>query len=329
MRANLYVVDANGATLVDGNLTNYNSIYSNTIDIDDAWKMTNPGINFGIKREGYDIVVERRNIIDLRDTTFFRMWNMPQHNYRIKFMLKNLNHTGLNAALLDKYLNTETTIGLNDTTYVDFTINANPASANQMRFELIYTTYLSAPVDISFTGIQVQRKGKDVLVEWGIANEVSMESYTVQRSTDGRNYSDLQQVAPYNTQVSKTYSYKDIGASGGDNFYRIKALSTTGKIQISPVAKLNSIASAQSIIIYPNPVVNKIVQIQFNNQPAGKYSISLIYSNGILQQLATIQMNTGQNTQSINLPQNLAKGIYQLQVVGPDNQRTVKDIQVL
>ena len=126
MRANIFMVDASGVTLMDGNLTNYDNIYSNAVDIDDAWKMTNPGVNFGILRDGYNLVVERRSIIDGSDTTFFRMWNMPQHNYRIKFMLKNLDHPGLTAVLKDKFLNTQTNIKLNDTTYYDFTINTNP-----------------------------------------------------------------------------------------------------------------------------------------------------------------------------------------------------------
>ena len=62
MRANLYIVDVNGLTLVDGNLTNYNNIYSNNVDIYDGWKMANPGINFGILRSGFNLSVERRSI---------------------------------------------------------------------------------------------------------------------------------------------------------------------------------------------------------------------------------------------------------------------------
>ena len=329
MRANLYVVDASGTTLVDGNLTNYNDIYSNAVDIDDAWKMTNPGINFGILRDGNTLVVERRSIIGNADTTFFRMWNMPQLNYRIRLVLKNLNHPGLKGSIKDNYLNTEYPIGLNDTTYYNFTVDANPASANQNRFQVIFGINSFVPVDVNFTGIQLQRQGNDALVEWTVSNEVSMELYTIEHSVDGRNFNSLQQVNPVNTQVAKTYTYKHLNIPAAENFYRIKAVSSGGRIQYSPIAKLCTVNAAKDITVYPNPVVNKTVQLQFNKQAAGKYNISLIYSNGVRQSLLSMQLGIGQESRSVKLPQSLAAGTYRLQFVGADNKAIIKTIQVL
>ena len=222
MRANLYVVDVNGLTLVDGNLTNYNNIYSNNVDMYDGWKLANPGINFGILRSAINLAVERRSIYNTSDTTFFRMWNMPQYNYSIKLMMQNLDHPGMRGFIKDNYLNTETTIGLNDTTYFNFTVDANPASANQMRFQLIYAPNLTGPVDVSFTGIYARRKAADVIVQWEVASEISMASYTVEHSSDGRDFISLQQVIPYNnSNTARSYTYTDAGVSNADNFYCI------------------------------------------------------------------------------------------------------------
>ncbi len=326
MRANLYVVDANGATLVDGNLTNYNSIYSNAVDINDGWKMTNPGINFGILREGYNLVVERRNIIGISDTTFFRMWNLPRYNYKVKFMLSNLNHPGLQAFMRDNYLNTETPVGLNDTTYYNFTVDANIASADQMRFQFIYRT---PPVDVNFTDIKAQRKDKNVLLQWGVSNEIFMSSYTVEHSADGVNFHDLSQLISDNSPLNKTYSYMDMGASCGNNYYRIKAINKERKIQYSPIAKVEALLIADAINIYPNPVMNKTVQLQFGNLPAGKYSITLFYNNGVNRQLSSIQLVPGQSNYSVNLPQQLASGFYRILLTGPGNIKISKAIEVL
>lgn len=329
MRANLYVIDATGSILVDGNLTNYNNIYSNAVDINDAWKMTNPGINFGILRDGYNLVVERRSLIGNADTTFFRMWNMPQYHYRIKFILNNLHHPGLKAELKDNYLHTSTPIGLNDTTNYDFNVDAIAASADQMRFQLIYSSTYFAPVDVNFAGIKLQRKGRNVLVAWDIANEVSVESYTIEHSLDGKNFNDIQQIAAYNTPVSKTYKYEDLQATYADNYYRIRATNFGGKIQYSTVAKINSMVTNASIFVYPNPVVNNLVQLHYTGQPAGMYNLVLVHSNGTKQPLPSILLNEGQGLKSINLPQNLSKGIYLLQIIGPGNKKTVNTIQVL
>ncbi len=79
MRASLYISDVNGLTLVDGNFTNYDNVYCNCVDWDDALKMNNPGENFGVTRENASLIVERRIIIGDRDTTTFRIWNLQQN----------------------------------------------------------------------------------------------------------------------------------------------------------------------------------------------------------------------------------------------------------
>ena len=331
MRANLYVVDASGATLVDGNLTNYNNIYSNDVDINDAWKMTNPGMNFGILRSSTNLVVERRRIYDVSDTTFFRMWNMPQYHYRIKFMLKNLDHPGMFGFVKDNYTNTETAIALNDTTYYDFFVNANPSSGSEMRFKLIYGPIISGtgPVNVNITGIQAHRKGQDIFVEWNVVNEENIESYTIEHSGDARNFNSLKQVSAINTPIAKSYNYVDARASESTNYYRIKATSIGGKIQYSPIAKINAVTQKAEITVYPNPVTNKITQLQFSNQPAGKYNLVLLHSNGVQQPLTTLQIDEGESSRSLHLPQTIVPGVYQLQIIGPDKVRTVRSIQVL
>jgi hypothetical protein len=77
---NLFIVYNNGATLMDVNMTNYNNQYSNAVDGNDIWKMSNFGENFGIIRSSANLVFERRSLIAVNDTTYFRMWNMQLSN---------------------------------------------------------------------------------------------------------------------------------------------------------------------------------------------------------------------------------------------------------
>ncbi len=87
--------------------------------------------------------------------------------------------------------------------------------------------------------------------------------------------------------------------------------------------------TVSDIIVYPNPVVNKTLQLQFTKQVAGLYKIDLIQSNGSLQPLRSVQVETGKTNRSIYLPQHLASGMYMLQITGPDNKVIVRSIQVL
>lgn len=331
MRANLYVVSGSSVTLVDGSLTNYNNIYSNRVDVNDAWKMTNPGINLSVFREATDLVVERRSVYTDSDTTFFRMWNLPQYHYRLKLMLKNLNHPGMRGFMKDKYLQTEIPVGLNDTTYIDFYVNSDPASGAQDRFELIYglSAIVTVPVDVNITSINASRKGKDILVEWKVVNEESIETYTVEHSTDGRNFSGSRNIEALNTPVAKSYQYTDVNAGDITHYYRVRATSKGGKIQQSPIARVNPSNSTAGLNVYPNPVLNKTVQLQFTNQPAGKYQFTLLYNNGARQTLGTLEISENSANRSIALPAMLPAGIYRLQVNGPNNTLWINSLQVL
>jgi len=330
MRANLYALDATGNTLMDGNYTEYSDIYSNEVDIHDAWKMTNPGVNFGILRSAIDLVVERRSNVTKNDTTFFRMWNMSQKNYLIKFILKDLDQPHLHCYVKDDYLKTQTAIGLDDTTDLNFTVNADPASAAEMRFQLVFVVDAPAPVDVAFTAIHALRNGNDIKVQWDIIHEQSIESYTVEHSADGINFNGLSQVNPYNNNdAAKTYYYTHLAVPKANNSYRIKAVRADGAIQYSSVVKLSEGTPGIDINVYPNPVVHKTVQMQFNNTPAGTYNLSLIYSNGMKQLLPSFQLADGQSTGTIALPQNLVPGIYRLQFIAPGNIKIIKTIRVL
>ena len=139
MRANLYGLASNSnPQLLDGNLTQYNAIYSNDIDMFDALKLENPGSNFGICRQNTNLAVERRQNLVNTDTTVFKMWNMSVASYRLKLILKNLNLPEKRGYLYDSYLQAEILVGLNDTTNYDFSVDNNPMSYDPYRFKLIY-----------------------------------------------------------------------------------------------------------------------------------------------------------------------------------------------
>jgi len=325
MRANLYVLDANGATLVDGNLTNYNNIYSNTVDMYDAWKMNNPGINFGILRNGQTLVVERRSLLTDTDTTFFRMWNLPKYNYGIRFDLRNLDHPGMSAFVKDTYLNTLTIVKLNDTTWYNFTIDANAASTAQLRFQLIYSKKEQEIIPVSFTGLHLKSKRNGVLVEWSVLNERSVESYNVEHSTDNRNFSSIQQVTSQNTTPANTYNYFDVDPVPGSNFYRIKAVRTDKSFQYSDVARLAPLKS-NSISIFPNPVTNKTFQLHFYNHVAGTYKLQIVNKMGqvVYKNIAKV---TGKNfIKSIELGSVIRPGIYQLHITDDHSKLTTQQL---
>lgn len=73
--------------------------------------------------------------------------------------------------------------------------------------------------------------------------------------------------------------------------------------------------------VFPNPVTNGVINLQMNNMPQGIYNVRVM--NGIGQVIVTRQLNhsAGNSTETIQLGKGAVKGIYQLEVVKPDNTK--------
>jgi len=331
MRANLQIVDNTGATLMDGNMTNYSATYSNAIDGYDIWKMSNFGENFGILRSTANLVIERRSLIAQRDTTFFRMWNMQQRNYRIQLIVENLHTFNLVGVIKDNYLNQEIPVSLNDTSNINFTVNGQPGSYAQNRFQLIYTniSVAAGPLPVNFTGIHASRKNNNIQLSWTVEDEIALQKYIVEYATDGFHFKALEEVKSANTSIRKTYTVLHSSPGAGDHFYRIKGISLGDKVQYSPIARVSGAENQPALNVYPNPVVNKTLQMQLNISQAGIYSMHLVNSIGSKQELASKLLPAGQSIQTVHLPKNTGAGIYRLQLTAPDKSVLIKTIHVL
>ena len=94
----------------------------------------NPGENFGILRAEKLFAVEARDAIQPTDTIFTTCRTYAKQGYRFCFLLKisrqELRHCWLTAS----YRQTTTAISLYDSSFVDFDITDDPASAASGRF---------------------------------------------------------------------------------------------------------------------------------------------------------------------------------------------------
>jgi len=76
------------------------------------------------------------------------------------------------------------------------------------------------------------------------------------------------------------------------------------------------------ISVYPNPVVNGIINLQLNNQPQGNYGMRLLNKSGQTIMQKQIQHTGGSSTETISLDKYLPRGMYQLEVTKPDGTKS-------
>ncbi len=324
MRANLHIVAANGSTvLMDGNMTNYDNIYSNGLDMYDAWKMNNFSENFGILRSNNVLVIERRKDIGESDTTFFKMWNMQYRNYRLQIITKNFQQAGLTAYLFDNFLQTKTNLKINDTTFANFTVNANSASWNAQRFQVVYA---KPEIPLTFISCIGTRIANGIEVKWNVANEKNILKYVVEHSLNGLNFTDMAEVSSQNLGTN-SYQFNPKNPFVTDNYYRIKAIHSNGSVYYSTVTKVSGEIFIASV--FPNPVVNRSFFVRIKGI-SNKSQLQLVGVSGVTFKIPAGNVNeSAVDLIKVTLPAQIYPGVYQLKIVLNDMSTQVVTVRIL
>ncbi len=91
------------------------------------------------------------------------------------------------------------------------------------------------------------------------------DTFVVERSTDAQHFSAVGVVSRKDggSAEAQPYRFTDPRISAPKVFYRIKGMLTNGESRLSTLAELVNGARAQALSIYPNPVTNYTIHIDF------------------------------------------------------------------
>jgi hypothetical protein len=315
----------NAGLIADGNAVAFDNNFANTVDGNDALKITNSGENFGIKRAGKILAVEARSPVEASDTIYYNLSNFGRKTYQLHFAPENMRGSGLSAYLIDKYLKTSTPVNLDDTSTVAITVNADAASSAADRLLVVFSPMPMTALPVTFTSVKAYQEGKDIAVEWNVENESNMQQYEVEKSSDGNSFTKVATIAAING-IANNYHWLDQQLLPGYNYYRIRSVDINGKTNYTQVVKVLVGKSGSEITIYPNPLKNGTINLQLTNQPPGIYEIKLI--NPLGQEIISKKIiHTGGNIiETIELNSGSAKGVYQLKVIKPDGSEQLSRV---
>jgi hypothetical protein len=151
-----------------------------------------------------------------------------------------------------------------------------------------------------------------VNVVWQVATDTNVKKYEIERSSDGVNFTAIGELAATN---AGNYIFTDNDPLKGNNFYRLVIINDDGTKSYSNVAEVTeTISSSPNASFYPNPVVDHSVTVNVSKINKGTYQLLLFNSAGQNVYSTTINYVSGNLTQLINLPQNIATGIYTIQL---------------
>ncbi len=172
------------------------------------------------------------------------------------------------------------------------------------------------PVDWLSFSAQVQEGRRDVQLDWQTTLEENNEGFYIERSIDGRHFTELNFVpaAVSAPEAINDYTYIDrsVPATSTTWYYRLRQVDLDGTISYSPLRAVNLPALEWQVL--PNPATERCV-LSLNTISSEPATVSLRHINGaILTQITDWDPTTPLELDLSSYP----TGVYVLQVESGD-----------
>ncbi|MCZ2397394.1 MAG: hypothetical protein LC100_12730 [Chitinophagales bacterium] len=316
LRSNILSSDG---TVQDGTLQFFSDDYSNEVDMADGRKMMNTGLNLSVKAKGQLLVVERRQHLNMEDTIFYNLTGIGNGKYSFALKTSDLSTTGLEGWLEDAFTGQRHPVNMDGITSVAFDVTSAAASKAANRFRMVFTSAFG-PMPVTFVKVGAAKEGSEVRVKWDVANEINLQKYVVMRSADGNKFTDIVSV---NAEGKTSYNALDRQPVSGYNYYRIRSVDKDGTEAYSSIVKVLIGSAEAKISVFPNPIVNGVVNLKLENMATGKYQARLLNPAGQVILTREINHPGGYSTERIPWDYKMPHGTYQLEVQQPDGSLRV------
>lgn len=177
-----------------------------------------------------------------------------------------------------------------------------------------------------FKELMVPLDGVELLAVWEgsyaklkfeVFDNGTYDSFIVERSVDGVNFTALNTIVNTSSNNQQQYTYKDDRISAATVYYRIKGISKEGSISYSKIVSLKNV-NRQQVSVYPNPVSNFTINVEFFNSVNENVAITIFGTKG--EKLYYNQINPrGNRTIKFKVPNYFeVKAMYILNIIYSD-----------
>ncbi|HNO99223.1 MAG TPA: DUF1501 domain-containing protein [Ferruginibacter sp.] len=105
------------------------------------------------------------------------------------------------------------------------------------------------------------------------------DRFIIERSVNGSDFTELGTLFNTSNRVQENYVYRDERIAAPFIYYRIKGISKQGAPSYSSIVKLKN-SNRQDIRVFPNPVTNFTINIEFLNKVSGQVDITIFGMRG-------------------------------------------------
>lgn len=186
------------------------------------------------------------------------------------------------------------------------------------------------PLPVELVAFKGSASAAGVALSWTTASEKNNDYFSIQHSTDGRNFESAGYVQGKGTvSTSTAYSFNHSNPAAGKNYYRLKQVDLDGTVAYSPVIVVEAKdvkASALNLTVYPNPVTDGQVNVRLektmNASEVAKVTVTDLNGRMIMTQ----DIKGGQELKLNLNNHSLKAGMYLVKVQSGANQAFQKII---
>ncbi len=184
-----------------------------------------------------------------------------------------------------------------------------------MMGQFVVNDYRALPLNlIDFTAVL---KGNYTQLNWTVANQVNSKAHIVQRSSDGKVWSDLDVINTSDLSNQTDYQSIDQSPIFGINYYRIKFLDKDDQYTYSSVKSIQRKGEEFDYSIYPQPTKN-LLNFSFTDPSYQLYYLKVVDKVG----RTVLMMPKPQLVKGLDVSK-LSSGIYYLQLTDEKTMKTI------
>jgi hypothetical protein len=222
--------------------------------------------------------------------------------YRLQVDMSQFTTAAVQPYLKDAFTNTTTLLNKGTVNLYPFTVTSSTASYND-RFRIVFT---ATTLPVKFVQVQAAAREGKAMVSW-VANESEARDYTVEHSTNNRDFTAIATIAAKGNGNNLAYAFTH-NYPAATNWYRIRAVDRQGSVAYSNTVQL-SFSGKAALSVYPNPVHGGVLQFSTTGITGGTYELVLYNQAG--QQVYSRKLVLAGGSHTITLP-GMAAGSYRM-----------------
>lgn len=201
--------------------------------------------------------------------------------------------------------------------YVRINCLAKTAALSQYGYSIysleVYQTPTVLPVSLLDFQTKMQTNGR-VSLNWSTASELNNNYFLIERSADGKNFTQIGQVASKGSNSRLDYSFTDATPFKGLNYYKLTQVDFDGGNKTLGIKSQNVSISTANSILYPNPLQGNKLYLSLANQADGSVSVSI--NNLLGKTIYQGKVNVVSGTATVPLSVKPVSGVYLVNVEG-------------